>query len=109
MYDHILLVRTLETTDRLHPATARIHPISWFPVIDMQRIEAERTTILETIETHPLHSLCSMTSLLRSMRIRQKQGSTRYSVFIIDFHQPVRIIVLVYDRIFLSSHTHPFP
>src|SRR6266581_9651844 len=69
MYDHILLVRTLETTDRLHPATARTHPVSWFPIIDMQRIEAERTTILETIETHPLLSLCSMTSMLRSMRI----------------------------------------
>jgi hypothetical protein len=46
MYDNILLVRTLETTDRLHPATTVAHPIPWFPVIDMQRIETERTTIL---------------------------------------------------------------
>src|SRR2546430_9400308 len=51
MDDHILLVRTLETTDRLHPATARTHPVSWFPVIDMQRIEAERAMITMTPST----------------------------------------------------------
>src|SRR5205823_8107996 len=48
MDDHILLVRTLETTDRLHPATTRTHPVSWFPVIDMQRIETERAMITVT-------------------------------------------------------------
>src|SRR6266568_2001716 len=48
MYDHILLVRTLETTYRLHPAPASAHPVSWFPVIDMQRIEAERAVITMT-------------------------------------------------------------
>src|SRR5207247_4290980 len=48
MYDHILLVRTLETTYRLHPAPASAHPVSWFPIIDMQRIEAERAVITIT-------------------------------------------------------------
>src|SRR5207248_10916709 len=45
MYNHVLLVRTLETTGRLHPATACTHPVSWPPVIDMQRIEAERAMV----------------------------------------------------------------
>src|SRR6266852_9116949 len=48
MYDYILLVRTLETTGRLHPATTRTHSIPWFPVIDMKRIETERTVVTMT-------------------------------------------------------------
>jgi hypothetical protein len=48
MYDNILLVRTLETTGRLHPATTRTHSIPWFPVIDMKRIETERTVVTMT-------------------------------------------------------------
>jgi hypothetical protein len=45
MYYHILPVRALEATNWLHPATAGTHPVSGLPVVDMKRIEAERTMV----------------------------------------------------------------
>src|SRR5207302_8029122 len=73
MYDHILLVRTLETTDRLHPATARTHPVSWFPVIDMQRIEAERAMVTISPSTmrraHETTAVFTLKNLFRELLI----------------------------------------
>src|SRR5437870_5889389 len=73
MYDHIRLVRTLETTDRLHPASARTHPVSWFPVIDMQRIEAERTMVTMTPSAvrraHETTAVFTLKNLFRGLLI----------------------------------------
>src|SRR5437016_5711389 len=73
MYDHILLVRTLETTDRLHPATASTHPVSWFPIIDMQRIEAERTMVTMTPSAvrraHETTAVFTLKNLFRGLLI----------------------------------------
>ena len=48
MDDHVLLVGALEVADWLHLTTAVAQPISWLPVIDMPRVEAERAVVAMT-------------------------------------------------------------
>lgn len=48
MNEYIFPIGALKATDRFHSATAGTHAVSRLPVIDMTRVEAERTVVAMT-------------------------------------------------------------